>query len=505
MKPFLSKSIWPTILFLIAASVPRVVATKACCQILSQSFNLKVSFPNTAEYNATSSSYWSAREQSIYPSCYFHPLSAQDVSNALGVLISKQCKFAVRGGGHGPLGGLANTLNAVTIDMRGIDSIRPFANNTLVAVGSGQTIGNLYAALAPLGITVSGGRSYDVGVGGSTLGDGWGWMSNEVGFSCDNVVQYEVVLADGKIVTATNATNPDLFRALKGSGSNLGIVTEFVYRTLPMSKIWTAEIVWSFAELGVQHLLSAAYNFARNPFQDRKASLLYSFSYNPLYGVSYLTQCVYTAPVPVVPPAFVELVSLPGQMLQSNISVTTLPEFSLKFNSETPNNLQQISFALTMENDLETLTEFHSLWNTSIATVSEVEDLSWTLDFQPLTSLMTNASEARGGNLLGIGPAPPQGLLVAIMTASFTQAHDYELVSRAADDLLEKCIAAAKAHNVYRPWVDMNHASWKQDPIASYGHENKAYLLTVADQYDTGAVFQTLMPGGFKLNGGFHM
>ncbi|RYP26190.1 hypothetical protein DL767_008142 [Monosporascus sp. MG133] len=62
--------------------------------------------------------------------------------------------------------------------------------------------------------------------------DGWGWLSNEAGFCCDNVVEYEVVLANGSIVRATNTTNANLWKALKGGGSNFGIVTEFVYRTI---------------------------------------------------------------------------------------------------------------------------------------------------------------------------------------------------------------------------------------------------------------------------------
>lgn len=115
---------------------------------------------------------------------------------------------------------------------------------------------------------------------------------------------------------------------------------------------------------------------------------------------------------------------------------------------------------------------------------------------------MTDASLERGGNMLGIGPAPPEGLYLVLLSASFSDAEDYGIVSDAANELLEDCTAAAKARGVYRRWVEMNHAGYKQDPIASYGAQNKAFLKDVADMYDPDAVFQRLMLGGCKLEDG---
>lgn len=255
------------------------------------------------------------------------------------ILVPKGCTFAVRGGGHGALKGLANVQDGVTIDLRGLNSIEPLENNSIVAVGSGQSVGNVYTALQPLGIAVSSGRSYDVGVGGSTLGDGWGWMSNEAGFACDNVVEYEVVLANGSIVAATNRTNALLWRALKGGGSNFGIVTKFVYRTLPIGQIWAGDANYALNETEVPQLLDAAYNFTSNPQGDKKASTLFSFTYDATYGLIYWVQYVYTEPVTEAPPVFDELLSLPGE-LRKNITITELPEFSYEYNLQTPDGLQ---------------------------------------------------------------------------------------------------------------------------------------------------------------------
>lgn len=104
--------------------------------------------------------------------------------------------------------------------------------------------------------------------------------------------------------------------------------------------------------------------------------------------------------------------------------------------------------------------------------------------------------------MLGIGRAPPQGLYLVLLTASFSLKEDYDKVDHAADELLATCIAVAKGHGTYRTWVEMNHAAYKQDPIASYGFENQMFLKDTARRYDPDAVFQKLMVGGCKLDGG---
>lgn len=309
------------------------------CQTLATVMESKVLFPNSTAYDSSVSSYWSAQEQSVRPSCILYATSARDVSKALQVIVAKSCEFAVRSGGHGALKGLANVQDGVTIDLRGLNSIEPFRNNSLVAIGGGQTVGNVYAALQPLGLTISGGRSYDVGVGGSTLGGGWGWMSNEAGWSCDNIVEYEVVLASGEIVTATNRENTSLWRALKGGGSNFGVVTNFVHRTLPIGEIWAGDANYNLTEAEVPQLLNAAYDFTSTQHQDSKASILFSFTYDALYGPIYWVQYVYLEPVTDTPPLFEELLSLPGE-IRRDISLVDLTTFSYEYNLQTPSGLQ---------------------------------------------------------------------------------------------------------------------------------------------------------------------
>ena len=100
----------------------------------------------------------------------------------------------------------------------------------------------VYDWLAPYNLVVAGGRLGPVGVPGLLLAGGINFHGNQVGFSADTVVSYEVVIGDGSIVTATAQKNADLFWALKGGSSNFGIVTEFKMKTIRSKKVWAGTI-----------------------------------------------------------------------------------------------------------------------------------------------------------------------------------------------------------------------------------------------------------------------
>ncbi|GAB1311769.1 hypothetical protein MFIFM68171_01979 [Madurella fahalii] len=180
------------------------------CGSLASTLRSKVSLPKTGAYNASISSYWAQEEAMITPEYVLSATSARDGSTALKVLAPRRWKFAVRGGGHGAIPGIANIENGVTIDLRGLNSVTVSLDRKTVTVGGGQSWGAVYEKLNPLGLAVSGGRHAPVGVGGSTLGGGFGYLTARVGFACDNVVRFEVVLANGSIVTASSITDPNL-------------------------------------------------------------------------------------------------------------------------------------------------------------------------------------------------------------------------------------------------------------------------------------------------------
>jgi FAD/FMN-containing dehydrogenase len=98
--------------------------------------------------------------------------------------------------------------------------------------------GEVYQYLAAYDLSVPGGRLGPVGVPGLLLAGGVNFYGNQVGFACNSVINYEVVLANGTVVHASKTSNPDLFWALKGGSSNFGIVTRFDIETIKSPMVW---------------------------------------------------------------------------------------------------------------------------------------------------------------------------------------------------------------------------------------------------------------------------
>lgn len=209
----------------------------------------RVLVPSDPDFVERQSSYWSCTVRSVQPACIVQPQSAEEVSSVLRALVSRQVSFAVRSGGHTAWVG-ANTIGAggVTIDLGRLNHVRvsndPKGSETTVDLGPGNRWGKVYTELAKHGLTVAGGREGNVGVAGLILGGGMAFFTARHGLACDNVVEYEVVLADGNIVKARqDGKHADLYQALRGGGNNFGIVTNFKMRSIAARPVWAGMTV----------------------------------------------------------------------------------------------------------------------------------------------------------------------------------------------------------------------------------------------------------------------
>ncbi|GIC85570.1 FAD-binding oxidoreductase [Aspergillus udagawae] len=471
------------------------LATCTCCQALTSVLGSSVVYPNSTAYECSVSSYWSQQEQLISPSCVLSATSAEDVSKALRVLVPKACKFAVRSGGHGAIAGIANIQDGVTIDLSALNWTVPSADGSLVSVGPGQRWGGLYTALDTIGVSVPGGRDSPVGVGGTTLGGGFGYFATKAGFACDSVVEYQVVLANGRIVNATKDKEHDLWLALKGGSNNFGIVTNFVFKTFPLGEVWGGDIYYPVSTLDQQ--LDAFHRFTSNPNYDVKAGLIHNFAFSPATGPMLTNQLAYASPQEN-PAPFKPFTSIQPQMMAS-AQVMSLGALAAKGGSLSPNSRQQITFAVTFENDLDLLKQVFEIWNGSTTDVAAIPSIQWTISLEPIVPAIAYQSATRGGNVLGLD-VPRQGLVLALLSATFNHSQEYPTVSAAAERLSNNIVRAAKAAGAYNPYIDLNHAASWQDPIASYGNGIQAFLRRTAGKYDPQGVFQRLCPGGFKVN-----
>ena len=164
------------------------------------------------------------------------PKDNADVSLAIEFATSNNIPLAIKGGGHNP-SGASSIDDGLCIDLsRHVNTARVDPEQRLVYVGGGAIWKTVDHAAIAHGLATPGGTVNDTGVGGLTLGGGYGWLIGEHGLVIDNLVQATVVLADGSVVTASSTSHPDLFWGLRGGGCNFGVVTEFVFKVHPQRK-----------------------------------------------------------------------------------------------------------------------------------------------------------------------------------------------------------------------------------------------------------------------------
>ena len=150
---------------------------------------------------------------------------------------------AVRGGGHNG-GGLGICDDGLVIDLSGIKFVRVDTANNTVRVGGGNLWGEVDHATHPFGLAVPAGIISTTGVGGLTLGGGVGHLSRKYGLTIDNLLEADMVLADGSFVTVSKDQNIDLFWAIRGGGGNFGIITSFKFQAHPVKTVIGGPTLW---------------------------------------------------------------------------------------------------------------------------------------------------------------------------------------------------------------------------------------------------------------------
>jgi len=156
-----------------------------------------------------------------------------DVAAAVGFAQDAGLEISVRGGAHS-FGGASVGDGGLTVDLSGICQVTVAPGARTARVGGGATLAQLDAATQAHGLATTGGTVSHTGVGGLTLGGGFGWLTGQFGLSCDNLLSAEVVTASGEVLRASADQHPDLFWALRGGGGNFGVVTEFEFQLHPV-------------------------------------------------------------------------------------------------------------------------------------------------------------------------------------------------------------------------------------------------------------------------------
>jgi FAD/FMN-containing dehydrogenase len=217
----------------VTLSGEQLTLKQAAVQELSDSLKGKLLLPGSEAYDE-------ARlllnpDFDKYPAMVAQPTGAADVSQAVTFARENDLLLAVKCGGHSASG--ASTCDGgMQIDLSRYRSVRVDPAARTARVAGGSLLGELDHESMAHGLVTTAGTVSHTGVGGLTLGGGFGRLARRYGLSLDNVLEFDIVTADGKLRRAAPDENPDLYWGLRGGGGNFGVVTSFLFRLHPMQR-----------------------------------------------------------------------------------------------------------------------------------------------------------------------------------------------------------------------------------------------------------------------------
>ncbi|KAF1845473.1 Glucooligosaccharide oxidase [Cucurbitaria berberidis CBS 394.84] len=463
-----------------------------------------ISPENAASFKQSTNSYWDQKACEVRPSCVVRPRDVQELSRTVKILKSefdqrrKESKisesilegiFAVRGGGHSPVAGASSIKGGSLIDMSLFNEVTPSDDGKSVIIGAGCKWIQVSKVLEAKGLAAVGGRNSAVGVGGLILGGGLSFFSPRFGFVCSNIIQYEIVLANGSIAIASKTQNSDLWRALKGGSNNFGIVTRFTAHTFPSTDIWSGFLyIFPFE---APKVLSAFHEFVDRVVINDEGKTHDEYAAGPLACFTYLQQLGIQA-------IAVNLVHTKPPMGDKGWATCWQSSaFPKLWRFWSTCSVKSLSSA-TDENDKETLEATHKAYRDAITSIRKhnIKAMSWTLVLQPL---LPDWARKGDPNPLGLSSSTNESLVNVSFTVNWALAKDDGLVQSLTRMAIEQIDRFAVGKGTAHRYRYLNYCGSWQKPFEGYGEKNVDFLRAVSRTYDPEGLFQYGCVGGFKL------
>ena len=215
---------------------------RAAIRELGESIQGSVLLANHPQYDSARA-IWNGMHDK-HPALIVRPLDSDDVSKAVTFASERGLLTAVRGGGHS-WPGKSVCDDGMMLDLSKINAVNVDTELQRAHAGGGALLNNLDTASLEHGLVTTAGVVSHTGVGGYTLGGGFGRLNRKYGLTIDNLRSARVVTADGRIRHTDESTESDLFWAIRGGGGNFGVVTEFEYQLHPFDRnVLSGQIVW---------------------------------------------------------------------------------------------------------------------------------------------------------------------------------------------------------------------------------------------------------------------
>ncbi|KAL4791452.1 hypothetical protein BDV19DRAFT_393063 [Aspergillus venezuelensis] len=472
--------------------------------------------PGQEAYNDRVTSQWSQTAQ-LKPWAIVQPRKTEEVSKAVKVIVDvPDLKFALRrlsgltslsiaelvgdanmvaSGGHMQWAGASSIEDGITIDLGLMASTTYNAETEVASLQPGGSWAVSYRELEKHGRMVASGREGKVGIAGLLTGGGKTFYTCRVGWGCDQVINYEVVLANGRIVNANNTDNVDFFRALKGGGNNFGIVTRFDILTFPAKDIWNASR--TILKDHTAQVSSAFIDFTKNVTAAPDDHILAMWVYTPKAEEHFIVLDLMNLNGVENPDTLGAFLSIPAQGEDYTASVATKLERLI-----VPTSGHHTWFTLTFKADVRIILKAAQAFEVLIETVKiQVPDhhFSSQMVLQPLAASFAERSLARGGNMLGLERIKDDCVILVCSLETQT-AELNETVGRPALKIgIDEIEDFAKSVDDDVDFRYLNYCDGSHCPIARYGDENVQKMREVAARVDPQGVFQKRVPGGFKI------
>src|SRR5262245_52186788 len=188
------------------------------------------------------------------PGAIVQAATATDVQKLVRIAADSGLPLAVRCGGHS-FAGLGTCDDGIVCDLSRMNEVVVDPVARTVDVGGGALLGHVDAAGEPYGLVTPAGVVSHTGVGGLTLGGGMGYLSRRFGLTIDNLLEADIVTADGRLSTTSIDDQPDLFWGIRGGGGNFGVITRFRFRMHELGPVTIKR--WSYPAAPIAETLAA--------------------------------------------------------------------------------------------------------------------------------------------------------------------------------------------------------------------------------------------------------
>ncbi|KAH6991301.1 hypothetical protein BKA56DRAFT_610845 [Ilyonectria sp. MPI-CAGE-AT-0026] len=487
-----------------AASILAGLVQADTCASVKALSNIDTSKRLQLSYTTEQTEYWSTSCGALKPSCILYPSTADEVASILTILSDNDEHFAVKSGGHNPNDYFSSIAGGPLLSTKKLDQIILDPKTGRVRVGPGNRWDDVASELDGTGWTVVGGRIGNVGVGGYMVGGGLSFLTQQYGWAMSSILEMEVVLANGTIVTASKTKHSDLFKALKGGGNNFGVVTSFLLQGYKQGEIYGGTLIFTRSEKTDAKLLKALRDFTEYNTDD-KAAIILTAERTAVGVVDIWTMFVFYDG-PVVPAGTFDNFTSVGPLTNTAKTrsysdlLTSNNQFVIKGSIYTIGT-ETVPLP-SAANGVEVLGGIHQFWRNVSQPVMGVANVAVVIGYQPFPKRMAKISREKGFDLLDMEDDVDR--IIVELNYSYLLQADTKKIDKAMKNtfggirsrVLEWQDNGVLERDVLLP-LFMNDGYYSQDYFGRLRPEHHQLVKKVAAQVDPNGLFRD-RTGGFK-------